>query len=534
MRPPRISSLRRGIQIVVAALGFGLAWWRLRKITLSVLAERLRETLEGLGTTFVKLGQGLSLRRDMLPDAYRVVLEDLHNRVPPFSSQLAEAAIKDAFGQPAATLFARFDAIPFAAASVAQVHRARTHDGQEAVVKVRRPGVVSQVKTDLLLLRLLVRILLPVWPQLRRQQPLALIDELGMQLLAEIDLDHEARNMRRLQSAIAGLPGVMMPRVVEPYVSPNVLVQEYSSGGVVTDFAGSDRGRAIADQLFNAYLHLLFVRGVYHADPHPGNLFAMADGRLCFHDFGSIGYLDPAARRALARMIAAVPYADADEVLDSALLLGFIVVPVDRREYTRAIGEILDELESLPVTEWSLAEMVWRISRLGGGERFRLPRHLLVLIRTLFLVENTIRQLDPEFNLLGSFEFHRETLAASLSKEAARSRRPVAERAARTADSLSTIASELLRSAMMDDGRPSLTMYHRGLEALQANISRTGNRLSVALITLGLYLAGSLLMQHSIGPRIWGDMPLFAVVAYLLALLLSLRLVLAISRSGHL
>ncbi|CAN7315248.1 AarF/UbiB family protein [Pseudoxanthomonas sp. LjRoot143] len=444
--------MRRGIQIVVAALGFGLAWWRLRKTTPSVLAERLRETLEGLGTTFVKLGQGLSLRRDMLPDAYRVVLEDLHNRVPPFSSQLAEAAIKDAFGQPAATLFARFDAIPFAAASVAQVHRARTHDGQEAVVKVRRPGVVSQVKTDLLLLRLLVRILLPVWPQLRRQQPLALIDELGMQLLAEIDLDHEARNMRRLQSAIAGLPGVMMPRVVEPYVSPNVLVQEYSSGGVVTDFAGSDRGRAIADQLFNAYLHLLFVRGVYHADPHPGNLFAMADGRLCFHDLGSIGYLDPAARRALARMIAAVPYADADEVLDSALLLGFIVVPVDRREYTRAIGEILNELESLPVTEWSLAEMVWRISRLGGGERFRLPRHLLVLIRTLFLVENTIRQLDPEFNLLGSFEFHRETLAASLSKEAARSRRPVAGGRACCAHGRQLVDDRIGTAQVGDDG----------------------------------------------------------------------------------
>jgi len=443
--------LRRGIQIVVAALGFGLAWWRLRKTTPSVLAERLRETLEGLGTTFVKLGQGLSLRRDMLPDAYRVVLEDLHNRVPPFSSQLAEAAIKDAFGQPAATLFARFDAIPFAAASVAQVHRARTHDGQEAVVKVRRPGVVSQVKTDLLLLRLLVRILLPVWPQLRRQQPLALIDELGMQLLAEIDLDHEARNMRRLQSAIAGLPGVMMPRVVEPYVSPNVLVQEYSSGVVVTDFAGSDRGRAIADQLFNAYLHLLFVRGVYHADPHPGNLFAMADGRLRLHDFGSIGYLDPKARLALARMIAAVPYADADEVLDSALLLGFIVAPVDRREYTRAIGEILDKLESLPVTEWSLAEMVWRISSLGGGERFRLPRHLLVLIRTLFLVENTIRQLDPEFNLLGSFELHRETLAASLSKEASRSRRPVAGGRACCAHGRQLV-DDRIRTAQVGDG----------------------------------------------------------------------------------
>lgn len=530
----RSRSLPRSLQIILGITGFLWVWLHQHRSAPQQLPDRLRATLEGLGTTFVKLGQGLSLRRDVLPAGYREALEQLHNRVPPFPPAIATATIEEAFGQPVPMLFARFEPEPFAAASVAQVHHACLHDGTEVVVKVRRPGIVAQVKSDLRLLRVLVRVLQAIWPALQRQRPLELIEELGAQLLAEIDMEHEARNMRRLLPAIERVPGVTMPRVIEPYASPSVLVQELSLGAPIASTFGTGRGRIAAHQLLDAYLHQLFIDGVFHGDPHPGNLFAMADGRLCFHDFGTIGYLDPAARLAFARMLDAISYGDAEDALDAALMLGFLAPPIDRREYTRNISEILDELTTLPLSQWSLAETVWRIARLGHGERFRLPRHLLVLMRTLFLAENTIRAMDPDFDLLAELGQRRESLAAAIAQSAQVGKRPLAQRIARTARSLPAVAADLLRQAQSEDGRPSLSMHHRGLEELELHIGRTGNRLSLALVTLGLYIAGSLLMLHSAGPRVWGDVPVLALVAYGAALLLSIRLVLAIARSGHL
>jgi ubiquinone biosynthesis protein len=528
------TSLPRSLQIIVALGSFAWAWLRLHRKAPQQLPEHLRSTLERLGTTFVKLGQGLSLRRDVLPPGYRESLERLHSRVPPFDTNLAIEEIEAAFGHSIQTLFLQFERVPFAAASVAQVHRACLPDGTDVVVKVRRPGIVAQVRQDLKLLRLLTRVMQAVLPSVRRQRPLELIDELGSQLLAEIDMAHEARNMRRIWPAITECAGVVMPRIIEPYASSSVLVQEFSHGMPIATAFGTEQGPALARRLLDAYLYQLFVAGVFHGDPHPGNLLAKPDGALCFHDFGTIGYLDPAARRSLAQLIEAVSYADAEDALDAALALGFLTPPIDRREYTYSISEILDGLKTLPLSQWSLAETIWRIARLGRGEHFRLPRHLLVLVRTLFLAENTIRALDPDFDLLAELEKRRTLLVREFSQASRSSKRSLSHRLARTANALPTIVADILRQAQSEDGRPGLSMHHRGLEELELHIGRTGNRLSLALVILGLYIAGSLLMLHSAGPRVWGDVPLLAVVAYTIALVLSLRLVLAIMRSGHL
>lgn len=528
-------AITRSLQIMSAFGGFIWIWFRLHRKAPQLLPIHLRSTLENLGTTFVKLGQGLSLRRDVLPPGYREELEHLQNRVPAFNSDLAIKAIEEAFGQPINVLFAEFEREPFAAASVAQVHRARLHDGTDVAVKVRRPGIVVQVNTDLRLLRRVTWLMQSFLPGLRKQQPLALIDELGTQLLAEIDLEHEARNVRRLWTSIEGNPSLTMPRVIEPYASVGVLVQEFSHGAPIDSEFGTEKGAVMAEQLLDAYLQQLFETGVFHGDPHPGNLFLMADGRLCFHDFGTIGYLDPAARRSLALLIEAVSYTDAEAALDAATAMGFLTLPLDRRNYIRAISEILDELSTLPLSQWSLAETIWRIARLGHGESFRMPCHLLVLMRTLFLAENTIRALNPGFDLLGALEQRRESLAAAFDHvRRTGSKRPLTQRLVRTANAIPGLVADLLRQAQNEDGRLNLSLHHRGLEELELHLGRTGNRLSLALVTLGLYIAGSLLMLHSAGPRIWGDVPVFAIVAYVIALLLSLRLVLAISRSGRL
>ena len=525
----------RSVQIVFAFLGLAWAWLRLHRRAPQELPECVRRTIEGLGTTFIKLGQGLSLRSDLLPTAYREALDRLHSHVAPFDSAQAMAIVESAFGRPLTGIFSDFEKTPFAAASVAQVHRGRMPDGTEVAVKIRRPGIVAQVRTDLRLLRRLVGVVQVFIPALRRQHPLGLIDELSARLLIEIDLEHEARNVRRLADALKDQPQIWMPRVIEPYVNPNVLVQEFSHGRPLSETFGTERGREIAAALLDTYLYQLFVAGVFHGDPHPGNLFDMPDGKLCFHDFGLIGYLDPQSRTALAQLFEGVAYGDAEGTLDGAINLGFISGPIDRREYQSAISEILSELSSLPLAQWSVADAIWQIAKLGAGEHFKLPRQLLVLMRALFLTENTIRALQPDFNLLGELHARSDQLAQAF-EEASRggARQPLVIRVTRAAQEVPRLLLDLLRQVRAEDGRPSVIVHHRGLDDVEVSVARTGNRLAMALVTLGLYIAGSLLMLHSAGPRVWGDVPVMALIAYLLALLLSLRLVLAIGRSGRL
>lgn len=524
----------RSLEIAVAIMGFAWAWLRWRKRAPQLLPDRLRQTLEGLGTTFIKLGQGISLRRDLLPAAYREALERLQSNVPPFDGATAMATIESAFGQSIADLFSAFDATPFAAASVAQVHRARMLDGKEVAVKVRRPGIAKLVESDVRLLRRFSRLAQLIIPSLRRQRPVELIDELAGFLRNEIDLAHEARNMRRLADAFAALPHVTMPHVVEPLATAQVLVQEFVRGRPLSAVYGTDRAREMATIILDAYIQQFFGAGVFHADPHPGNLFDLADGKVCFHDFGSIGYLDPEARMALAQLIDCIGYTDTGGVLDAAVAMGFITGPIDRREYQRAISEILSELAALPLAEWSVADAIWRIARIGAGKNFRLPRHLLVLMRTLFLVENTLRALNPQLNLLEELTSRSEQIADAFeSSNLGSPQRPIAVRLARAAKQLPDLVADVLRQAR-EEGRPSVAIHHRGFEELEVTLSRTGNRLSLAVVTLGLYMAGSILMLHDAGPMLWGHMPVFAAIAYSAALALSFRLVLAVSRSGHL
>lgn len=524
----------RSIQIAAAFIGFGWAWLRLHKRAPERLPDRLRQTLEGLGTTFIKLGQGLSLRRDLLPDPYREALDGLQSNVPPFESQQAIITIESAFEQPIRTIFSEFDPVPFAAASVAQVHKARMLDGTDAAVKVRRPGIAAAIKADLRLLRRFAGMAQLFLPALRRQRPLALIDELAAFLRDEIDFIHEARNMRRLTDTFNGLAGSTMPHVIEPLVTQDVLVQEFSHGAPLASVYGSPRAREIVDIILTAYVYQFFGTGVFHADPHPGNLFDLADGRVCFHDFGSIGYLDPESRMALAQLIESIGYDDTAGVLDAAVTMGFISGSIDRGEYRRAISEILSELAALPLSEWSVAEAIWRVAKIGAGEHFRLPRHLLVLMRTLFLLENTLRALDPKLDLLGELTSRRERIAGAFEQAAhGSSQRPATERLARTAQQLPALIADMLRQAR-EEGRLSLAVHHRGLDEIGVTLARTGNRLALALITLGLYLTGSILMLHAAGPLLWGHVPLLAGIAYGFALLLSIRLAFTIARSGHL
>lgn len=526
----------RFAQITAALAGY-LLWRGLIALRLwrsqSSPAQKLRGTLEGLGATFVKLGQGLSLRHDLLPEDYLAALRDLQDKVAPFPGALAVREIEGALGRPVNELFSEFDAQAFAAGSIAQVHKARMRDGRQVVVKVRRPGIKLQIDRDMRMLKALVRVLLVLMPGLQQYEPLEIIQEIWTNLRKETDFRQEARNIGRFVEGFKDSATVHVPAAVDELYTESVLVQEMSGGLRVCDLGFAEKGPPLAEAFVDAYLHQFFVLGAFHGDPHPGNLFIMNDGRICFHDFGLVGFLDNATRRNLAAFMQAFIRQDSAWMLDSYLDLGVLGGAVNRAEFQRGLDELIAEYATLPLKDWSFAEAFMRIARIGRGQNIRIPHNLLVLMRALFLMENTVRCLNPQFNLMEGLVGKAEQVLKASVREAgveqttARLRYETGLAAQDLPASLAALVRRLRSEGLQ------LRLQHHGLEDLEGHIDRSSNRMALALVTLGLYIAASLLMQNSVGPRLAG-MPLFALLGYALALWFTFRLVRGITRSGRL
>lgn len=520
------------LRLSVAALGERIGLSRHP----SKLPRRLRDTLEWLGPTFVKFGQAISLRRDLLPEEYVVALKDLQDHAKPFPARAAVHEIEAALGRKLGDLFERFDRKPLAAASIAQVHRADLPDGRHVIVKVRRPGIRYRIDRDMRALMVAVRWLLLFAPGLERYRPVRLIQEVWANLRKETDFRLEAGNIKRFAKAFEDWDTINVPGVVEDFYSESVLVQDMSSGHGIADREVRDDGPRLAQVFIDAYLHQFFVSGFFHGDPHPGNLFVMKDGRLCFHDLGLVGFLDRATRRNLAMFVQAFVRQDAGWVLDTAVDLGILGGELDRGEFSRGIDEILADYSTRPLKEWSMAEALVRVSRLGEGENFAIPHNLLVLMRAMFLIEHALRTLDPELNILDTLISRgRQTLEAVIQEDhGAAGTERLKDEAALMLQDLPAQLGAWLHKLSRGEGMPRFSLRHEGLEGLESHLDRSGNRLSLALVTLGLYIAASLLMQHSIGPRLLGDLPLLAAIGYGLALWFTFRLANGIRRSGRL
>jgi ubiquinone biosynthesis protein len=530
-----VSGLRRLFQIGLA-VGAYLLWWLLVRLHLwrppVTPAQRLCRTFERLGTTFVKLGQGLSLHRDLLPDEYIHALQSLQDRVAPFPDEVARREVEQALGKSIPELFAEFEAHPMAAASIAQVHQARLRDGRQVVVKIRRPHIKAQIDRDMRLLRGMLRALLALFPWLRRYEPLALVDEVWSNLQKETDFRREARNTLLFVEAFRGSASVHVPAVIDGLYTESVLVQELSGGRRVDDPAVRAHGAQLAQALVEAYLQQVFVMGLFHGDPHPGNLFIMDSRHICFHDFGIVGALDPPTRRNLAAFLLAFVYQDSEWMLDEALDLGLLAGAIDRTEFRQGLQEIIQDYAGLPLKDWSLAEAFVRVARLGRGRNIRIPHNLLVLMRMLYLMENAVRDLDPDFNLLQSLLGKAEEVLSSAAGAGAETglNRLRFEAVAGARELPAELGAWIHRIRAQG---LELQVQHHGMEELEQHLDRSSNRVALALVTLGLYIASSLLMQHSIGPRL-GEMPALAAAGYVLALWFTWRLARGISRSGKL
>jgi ubiquinone biosynthesis protein len=380
-------SPRRGARL--GALGRLVAW-------------ELREGLAELGPTFVKLGQVLSTRPDLVPPALEAALATLQDSAPTVSLEQVRACVAAALGSPPEAAFASFDAEPLAAASIGQVHAATLGDGRAVVVKVRRPGVVELVELDLSILRGLARMAAALPGPTRRVDLVGFVDEFAATIRQELDYLAEARNAERLAPELAAL-GVHAPKVVWSRTAASVLTLERIFGEKIDDIAaldaaGVDRPR-LARTLAEAYLSMVFVHGFFHADPHPGNLFVEPGGRLAMVDFGMVGTVGPEVRHALVEILLALARRDSAGSAKALHELGVVPSDVDEQAFVVELDRFTGSTVEVPLRELRLAPLLTDLMAVGRRHRLHFPRELALLVKTVVMCEGLAAQLDPEFAL---------------------------------------------------------------------------------------------------------------------------------------
>ena len=457
-------------------------------------ARAFREGLEELGTTFVKLGQLLSSRPDLLPDVYIEELEHLVDDVPPFPFEEARRIVDEEIGL---EIFARLDDEPLACASIAQIHGGLLRTGREVVVKVRRPGIEEEVALDLELLRSLTSFAEGRSHTARLLQLSALADELEAHLTAELDFVEEAHGSELIAQIVADHDQLVVPAVIHPYATRTVLVQERIVGERVTERHGLDAERAavLARQLFGAYVQQITVHGVYHADPHRGNILLTEDGRLALLDFGLIGRLDDDTRRALGLLLLALAQNRADDVGDLILGLSLTSLASDEAGFVHDLRRKLPRYHWRPLSGIRAGEALADLQRIALAHGIALPTSFALVGKTLSQADSVARALDPE---LDPIELLEEDGVEVMLRETERRLEPSnllalaytqGEPLLRLPRRMSQLASRL------ETGTLKVGIQPTGLDELEHVARSVANRIGAAMIISALLVASALMAR---------------------------------------
>jgi len=496
---------------------------------------RLRAALGALGPTFIKLGQLLSTRPDLVPEDVVAELSLLQDHAPGVPVEQIVPVVERELGRSLQEAFASFEDEPLAAASIGQVHRATLRDGTLVVVKVRRPGIEEVVETDLEILQGLAAMVDERWPQ-ERFSVRAFVDEFARVLRREMDYRLEAGNIERFRRAWAGDPRVRIPRVFWELTTSRVLVMEYLTGVKVDDPEGLRRigvdPRTVARLGAEVFLRMVLLDGVFHGDPHPGNLFVMEDGVLGIVDFGMVGRLDEDMMNAVADLFVGVIRRDLDRVVRGLVRVGAVDEDADQRPLRRDLADLIDRHYGKSLRQMELGPIVQEVLQLAHRHRLRLPEDLTLLAKALITIEGVGKHLDPEFNALEIAEpFAKELLRRQLdpgymARRALDDAAEYLQLLARVPAKVDQSLTRLLR------GEVAIQFVHKGLEPTVRRLERISNRVAMSVVLAALILGSAVVMQSSAGPMIWG-VPALGLLGFVMAAFLGLGLVIGILRSGR-
>jgi ubiquinone biosynthesis protein len=499
--------------------------------------QRVRMALEELGPTYIKLGQVLSTRPDLIPVEFIDELSKLQDSVPPFPFDDVEAIIQRELGAPSAAVFDPIEVEPVASASIGQVHRARLKNGEAVAVKVQRPGIHALIEVDLEIMLHLATLAERHVEELALHKPVNIVEEFARILEKEIDFRIEAAHMDRIAQGFLGDPTVYIPAVFKEVSTACILTTEYVEGIKISNIdqleaAGYDR-RLLCSRGADIILKQVFHHGFFHADPHPGNIFALPGNVICLLDFGMVGVVDRQTREMFVELVDSVVRRNEARTAQVLLQLTSWEQPPDLRQLERELSDFMGRHLYRPLKDIEVGKLLKDLLEIATRFQLRLPPDIFLMLKAISTVETVGRMLDPEFDMIAkAAPFIEQVLLDRFKPQ--RVAEDVGDLAARMLKFLQQFPKDLLDLAgMLRQQKLSLQLKHDGLEKVLATHDQISNRISFAIIIAAL-LIGSALIVISKTPPLFYGISLIGIIGFLAAALMGIWLLVAILRKGRL
>ncbi|MDQ6764849.1 MAG: AarF/ABC1/UbiB kinase family protein [Verrucomicrobiota bacterium] len=481
-------------------------------------ASELADDLEKLGPTFVKLGQLLSTRVELLPQAYIEALTRLQDKVEPFGFDQVEKIVATELGVRISKAFSEFDSTPMAAASLGQVHKARLRNGRQVAVKVQRPEIRERMLEDLDALEEIAEFLDSHTEMGRRYEFGLMLDQFRKSLLRELDYRQEANNLTTLREQLKGFERIVVPQPIADYSTSRLLTMEYVHGRKVTDLSALGRmefdGEALAEETFRAYLEQILVNGFFHADPHPGNVFLTDDYRVALIDLGMVGRIMPGLQEQLLQLLLAIAEGRGEDAADVAIKIGDKKEDFDETKFRQQIGEIVAKQQGATVEQMQVGRLVLEVTQASGGNNIRVPAELTLLGKTLLNLDQVGRAIAPEFDPNASI---RRNAAQIMQQRMMKSLSPgnLFSGVLELKDLLQRLPSrinKILDAVANNDLKISVDAIDE--KTLILGFQKVANRITVGLIIAALIVGAAMLMRVETSFRIWGY-PGLAILLFL-------------------
>ncbi|WP_440953160.1 ABC1 kinase family protein [Methanococcoides sp. FTZ1] len=496
---------------------------------------RARMVLEELGPTYVKFGQLMSMRQDLIPREYAEEFAKLQTDVPPFEYSEVERIIEEELGDTIENLFLTFDKEPIAAASIGQVHRAMLRGGEDVVVKVQRPGIKKVIDSDLDILYSIAGFAEEHVEEAKLYSPVEVVDELQKSIYAEMDFTQEARNIERFQKNFKDDPIIVIPGVFWEYSSRKVLTLDYIDGIKSDNFRkidelGLDRNK-LAGYGTEAFMKQIFEDGFFHADMHAGNVMILEDGRIALLDFGMVGSISHEVRNLLIDALIAITRGDVNQYLEVLKDFGMVPTDIDVHAFKIDYEHVLNKYYGRSLAQLDTPIMIAEMMTLLRKFKIRIPPNIALLFKGVMTVSGFALQMVPDFNVT--------IIAEPYARNIMRSRFKPRNIAATLYTDMWYTARMLHKAPLQlshilsvaEKGYLNLRFEHKGMDRIVAELNAASNRLSFSLIISSIILGSSLIIQTGMQPHI-GGVPLFGVAGFVIAAFMGFWLMVYILKTG--